>query len=531
MVGSSRLSLMAGVVVATLAVGVAPGATQGTGAGTPSVTAAVQVTTNPDPNRAHTTPQIAVNPKTTELVIGSAEVRTKKTCDIHISVNGGRSWFPGGDPMVKPFTDCSQQATNGPYITFQFTPDGVLWAAFMGSDPKYTTLNNRADTPRHVFVARSEDSGRTWRTTMAVEGKEGDPGIGNSRRAQIAVDPRDGQTVYVGYQKGAAPGGARRGFLAISRDGGRTFGVPVEMGDGRGSGQPRPVVDLNGTVHVLFAADGFRPATVTGDPDLRPLIYRRSGDGGRTWSPIKEIDPGNGGFSFMRKQMMAVDLKSGALYATWYGNPNPRARRPPANQPSTNEFDDRDVYVRVSTDGGSTWSEARSVNDDISKPNIQHYDSGIAVAPNGRLDIAWYDFRNSPVPEHEESGGNGGGANDVYYSYSTDSGKTFKANIRVTDRIIDRTIGLWSNNTHSHTNMAVASTNDTAYFAWQDTRNGSQNLQAEDIYFAAVQFPVEKKTDNGVPGWVLIGASAALAAGVTVVFALAIARSRRPVAP
>jgi hypothetical protein len=163
--GKAVLGKVAGVAVATLVAGAVawatPGAAQGR-AGRPSVTAAVQVTDNPDPNRAHTTPQMAVHPRTGEIVIGSAEVRAKKTCDIHISVDGGRRWFPGGDPMMKPYTDCSQQATNGPYITFQFTPDGMLWAAFMGSDPKYAVLSNRADTPRHVFVARSEDSGRTW---------------------------------------------------------------------------------------------------------------------------------------------------------------------------------------------------------------------------------------------------------------------------------------------------------------------------------------------------------------------------------
>jgi len=530
MVGRARLGLVAGVALATLATGVLPGGAQegGGAAGAPSVTAAVQVTDNVDPNRAHTSPQIAVNPKTGEIVIGSAEVRTKKTCDIHISVDGGRTWFAGGDPMVRPFTDCSQQATNGPYITFQFTPDGVLFAAFMASDPKYQTLNNRIDTPRHVFVARSENSGRTWRTTMAVEGKEGDPGIGNSRRAQIGVDPRDGRTVYVGWQKGAASGTARRGHLAISRDGGQTFGEPMDMGDQRGSGQPRPVVDKNGVVHLLFAADGFRPPGSTGDPELRPLIYRRSGDGGRTWSPIKEIEPGNGGFAFMRKQMLAVDLETGNLYATWYGNPNPRARRPPANQPSSDAFDDRDIYIRVSTDRGATWSDARALNDDISRPNIQHYDSGIAVAPNGRLDAAWYDFRNSPVPESEQSGGNGGGANDVYFTFSADAGTTFAPNVRVTDRIIDRTIGLFSNNVHSHTNVGVASTDEAAYIAWQDTRNGDATLQAEDIYFAAVRFPAEADDEDGVPGWVLVAASAAIGMGVTIVLALFIARNRRP---
>ena len=515
---------MAAIGLGLLATAV-PASTQE--AGVPSVTAAVQVTDNRDPNRAHSTPQMAVNPVTGEIVIGSAEVRTRKTCDIHISADGGLSWGPGGDPMMRPYTDCSQQATNGPYITFQFLPDGVLWAAFIASDPRYATLNNRIDTPRHVFVARSEDSGRTWETMRAYEGRDGDPGIGNSRRAQIAVDPNDPRLIYVGWQRGAATGNPRRAFLSVSRDGGRTWAEPQELSDQRGGDQPRPVVDANGTVHVIFPADGFRPPGSTGDPDLRPMIYRRSTDQGRTWSPMQEIDPGNAGFSFMRKPMLAVDLATGALYLTWYGNPNPRAQRPPAGQPSTDEFDDRDIFVRTSTDGGATWSDRVTVNDDANRPNIQHYDSGIAVAPNGRVDIAWYDFRNSPVPETEVPGGNGGGHQDVYFSWSSDGARTFAPNVRVTDRIIDRTIGVWSNNVHSHTNVAVASTDDVAYVAWQDSRNGNPTFQAEDIYFAAVRFrPVQLAVagDDGPPAWLVVGASAAVGMGLTALIVLALSR-------
>jgi hypothetical protein len=516
------------LVLAAVLAGLTPAAAQQ--ADEPSVTAAVQVTTNPDPNRAHSTPQIAVNPKTGEIVLGEAEVRTQRTCNIHISSDGGRSWRRGGDPMVKPFTDCSQQATNGPYITFQFDPDGVLWAAFFASDPKYITEVNRNDTPRHVYVARSEDSGRTWRTSRAYEGKEGDPGIGASRRAQIAVDPQNTNNVYVGWQKGGfttpAPGGPRKAVIQASRDGGLTFSNPIELQDGRGGGQPRPVVDNDGVVHVVFAADTFGAPPAPAEPPIRPLIYRRSTDGGRTWSPIREIDPGNATFSFMRKQMIAADLEMSRLYVTWYGNSNPRARRPPAGQPSTDEFDDREIFVKASANSGRTWGPSRVVNDDADRKNIQHYDSGISVAPGGRLDVAWYDFRNSPVPEGEEAGGNGGGFNDVYYAYSTNGGRTFSRNVRVTDRIIDRTIGVWSNNVHSHTNVAVASDEHTAYIAWQDSRNGNKEFQAEDIYFAAVRFPREHE-DEGVPGWVLIGASAAVGMGLTIVIALAVSRRRR----
>ncbi|MDQ4069416.1 MAG: glycoside hydrolase, partial [Actinomycetota bacterium] len=439
----------------------------------PIVTAAVQVTNNPDPGRAHSTPQLARNPVTGELVIAEAEVRTKKTCDVHISVDDGRTWLDGGDPMTAPFTDCSLQATNGPYITMQFTPDGTLFAAFFASDPKYTTQLNRNDIPRHIFVARSEDSGRTWSTSMAYEGREGDPGIGASRRAQISVDNNNPQHVYVGWQKGGfttpAPGGARKAMISVSHDGGRRFGPPLELSDGRGGGQPRTVVDSKGVVHAVFAADTF--GTPTGDAaPPRPIIYRRSIDQGRTWSAGREIDQGNVGFSFGRRHLIAVDPRTDALYVTWHGNPNPRSRRPPANEPSTPEFDDREIMFRSSKGGGETWSAAKMVNDDAPTPNIQHYNPGIAVAPNGRLDLAWYDFRNSPTPEFEGPGGNAGGMNDIYAASSFDGGTTFTENVRVNDRLIDRTIGVWSNNAHSQTSVAVTSSDTTTYVAWQDSR-------------------------------------------------------------
>lgn len=540
MVGRFRQAVLVGPVLGALLATLAPGAgAQERVLDEPAVTGAVQVTTNADPARAHSTPQIARNPVTGELVIGSAEVRTRKTCDIHISADDGRSWFEGGSPMTKPFTDCSLQATNGPYITLQFTPDGTLLASFFGSDPKYVTQLNRADIPRHIFVARSDDSGRTWSTSMAYEGKEGDPGIGGSRRAQLAVDNRNPQHVYVGWQKGGfsspAPGGARKAMLSVSHDGGRSFGPPLELSDSRGGGQPRMAVDAKGVVHAVFAADTFGLPTGDAAPP-RSLVYRRSLDQGRTWSALQEIDPGNVGFSFNRRQLIAVDPVSGALYVTWHGNANPRGRRPPANEPSTPAFDDREIFFRASLDGGDTWSAAKTVNDDAPIPNIQHYNPGISVAPNGRLDLAWYDFRNSPTPEFEGPGGNAGGMNDVYMASSFDQGQSFTKNLKVNDRIIDRSIGVWSNNVHSQTSVAVTSSDTTTYVAWQDSRNGNSITNVEDIYFAAVRhaLPVERAAgdagdEEDVPGWLVVGAAAAVGMGVAVVLALFVNRRRTSV--
>jgi len=220
------------------------------------------------------------------------------------------------------------------------------------------------------------------------------------------------------------------------------------------------------------------------------------------------------------------------VFVTWAGNANPRARRPPANEPSTAAFDDREIMFRSSVDGGTTWSPSKTVNDDAPMPNIQHYNPGISVAPNGRLDLAWYDFRNSPTPEFEGPGGNAGGMNDIYSASSFDRGATFTPNVKVNDRIIDRSIGVWSNNAHSQTSVAVTSSDTTTYVAWQDSRNGNAVNNVEDIYFAAVQHarPALRTADDAdqddVPGWMVVASAAAVGMGVTVLLGLVVNRRR-----
>lgn len=493
----------------------------------PSVGAAVQVTSNPDPARAHSSPQIAVNPTNGELVIAEGEVRNTKACRFHLSVDKGRSWFPGGEASLEPFTDCTLQATNGHYVSMQFDNDGVLWAAFFASDPALTRTTNRDDIPRHLFLGRSPDSGRSWETTMAYEGPD-EPGTGGSRRAMIAVDQADAGNIYIGWQKGRAGSGEpRKAMLSVSNDGGQSFAPPIEMSDGRGGSQPRPAVDGDGVAHVLWFIE---TAGLPSDPPPnRPLVYQRSTDKGRSWSSPQEIDPLNAGFSFGRKPLLAADPNSSNLLAIWYGNPDEQAQRPDPGEPSTDAFDDNQIMVRRSGDAGSSWSEPTFVNDDAERANIQHYDPGISIAPNGRIDVAWYDFRNSPTPEGTGEGGNDGGSHDVYYSSSTDGGATWSTNLRVSDRIIDRTIGVWSNNAHSHTNVGIASDNDTVYVTWQDTRNGSPTAQAEDVYFAAIDVDGDLGSapdDGRVPLWLLVTAAVLVGMGLTIALVLALSRQR-----
>ncbi len=493
----------------------------------PVVTNAVQVTTNPNPTRAHSSPQLARNPKTGELVIVETDVYGGFGVAVHMSADEGRTWAPGGDPMMKPYTWNSDYAINGPYVTAAFDKNAVLYLAFTAADPAKASLN-RAERPRPVFVARSEDSGRSFTTAMAYRVDEANPRTINNRRGRIVLDPSNPQNVYVAWIQ-SSTGEKARSMTAASTDGGRTFGPATDLAEAEPQGgyEPRMAVTSDGVLHAVYPGGGFAPmappGTQAADPVIRPIFYRNSRDRGRTWSPPVAIDQGSAQFSHNRKQALAADPNNGNLYMTWYGNPKTR----PGLE------DDNEIYVRVSRDGGATWSDRVTVNDDAASPNTQHYDPGISIAPNGRVDIAWYDFRNSPAPEAQANAApfNNGGMTDIYYASSTDEGRTFSPNVRISDRIADRRIGVWSNNVHSHFNVGIASANDAVYFAWQDTRNGNALTNSEDIYFASLLLEpaaVSVEDDAGVPGWVVMGAGVAVGMGLSMLLVYLITRRSRP---
>ncbi len=460
-----------------------------------SATGAVQVTNDPAPLRSHSSPQIAVNPKTGDLVAVESDVRGSRACAVHLSTDGGRSWFAGGDPMTKPFNDCGFYAEYGPLATMAFGGDGTLYMAFVASD----FLNRvRNDTPRHVFLARSADSGRTFTTTRVYEAPDGNPDRGLNKGPMLAVDPTNPQLVYVGWRQGVNAADAKeklKSNVAASSDGGRTFGPPVDLTDPRGADFPALAVDKAGTIHAAFWVRAVPGPTPTPVP-VRPIIYRQSTDHGKTWSAPVDVDPGN--VSAGHPPVIAADPKTSDVYLAW--NANAEVQNTVAGYNG-----DLDLFLRVSHDAGKTWSDRVVLSDETVKSN--QYEPGLAIAPNGTLHVAWYDFRNSPTNPLVTTGHSGDtGISDVYYASSADHGSTFTKPIRVNDRGIDRSKGVWSNNIDSKFNVGVAATNNEVYFAWQDTRNALGETGSEDIYMSSVPLtPVTVgESGSGIPGWTLL---------------------------
>jgi hypothetical protein len=502
----------------------------------PVVTAAVQVSTNPDLARGHSTPLITRNPKNGMLVIADCEARTKRTIDVYRSSDDGRSWSPGGSPMTPPWTDACGNPDSNISHSMTYDKNGVLYVGFHASDRKFATID-RPNRPVHIWLAKSTDDGLTFSTVRVYESPEApeaDRGLKRNYRAWVAVDPNDPRYVYVSWMQfhtnDDVPSG-NKALIVASRDGGKTFSKPFSLreGDPQGSYEGRPAVDGKGVVHVTFAGRGRAEPAPQGQPapppPIRTVLYRSSSDHGQTWSDAKQIEEGNSAFSHNRKWGLRADPNSDNLYAVWYGHPNPRAALP---------ADDRDVYLRVSHDSGRTWEDRVVVNDDSAKPNVQHMHPNLSVAPNGRLDIVWMDTRNSPIAPGTITSPavTYVGHHDVYYTYSLDNGRTFAPNIKITDRIIDRRFGIWQGNADIHGPTGIWSTDDTVYFAWQDSRNGTNEGSADDTYFASLHLHgtpsasgTQDEDDEGVPRPVLIGAG--LAGGMGLAMLIVFAASRR----
>jgi hypothetical protein len=465
---------------------------------------------------------VVVNPKTGELVTVESDVRGSRACVIHISTDGGRTWFLGGDPMTKPVTDCGFYAEYGPLATMAFANDGTLYVAFVASE----FLNRvRNLTPRHVFLARSTDSGRHFTTTRVFDAPDGNQDRGLNKGPTLAVDPTSSGIVYVGWRQGVFASDAKEKLktdVATSLDGGRTFSAPVDLSDDRGGDFPTLAVDRHGTLHAVYwTRTGVASAPPPPTPPIRPIIYRSSTDHGKTWSKPVDVEPGN--VSASQPPLLVADAKTDDLYMVWDANAE--------IQNAVSGFNgDTDIFLRASHDSGKTWADRMTISDETVKAN--QYDPGIALAPNGTVHIAWYDFKNSPVQSLVSTGHSGDtGISDVYYTSSSDHGHTFSTPIPVNDRGIDRSKGVWSNNIDSKFNVGVAATDDAVFFAWQDTRNAVGASDAEDIYASSILLtgsPALVHRSGGIPGWTLVGTGLL---GLGLGFGLAWLMVRRRVGP
>ena len=497
-------------------------------AGPPALTKSVQATKiDVDPGRLYSSPALAADPRNPLRVVGGwADLRTRR-CGVVRSLDGGATWVrPDASPDTATFPFCSQSQGGVIQTPIAFGGNGMLYMALNGWGNEEAGRTGGA-----TLLARSADMGDSWDTVVVrnARDKTGEA-TENIRPVQsIAVQARSGadDVVYVTFARSLpnvlAPNAVPANpMVAVSQDGGRTFGDAINLSDkvfdaqgirdqalsavttttaapgptttttapaaGSKAATPNQAanfgsagtrngmvarVDSKGTAYVMWP---------TGSANITPappggLALSKSTDGGKTWSSALAIpfsyENATGGPASAYPQF-AINPKTGSLHIVYNRNPTPELTGA------------SEVYDRASYDGGKTWTEAKPLSDDDPKNFGGQFFPNIGIAPNGRVDVVWWDTRDIQ----------GLRGTDAYYTFSNDDGKTWSKNQRITDMSVDRKLGIWGNNYDIASQPGVASTNAYAVFGWDDTRLSDKSFKdssavgggLQDVFTAEAQF-------------------------------------------
>lgn len=394
-------------------------------------------------------PTLAVDPTNpNNVVVAAKDWRTgPKQVWYYRSTDGGHTWADGTVDLG------ASELPNASDPLLVFDAKGVLYLAFIGYNQNDLTVGG-------IFVARSNDAGKNWNKPVLVAANKEDV---FHDKEWITVDRTNGPskgTVYVTWTLFSREGQHERGDIVASRstDGAKTFSgaVPVSLHEQESNQGSFPVVDPKGELQVLYFGDN---STMVG-PLGRGLYIATSTDSGQTFgravkaAPVsKPVSPLPGSkFRLFVLPALAVDPRSGALYATW------------------NDFanDDTDIMLVRSLDNGKTWTAPQRINNDPQKPRHDQFFPTVTVASDSTVHLLWLDRRDDPDNTRYLP----------YYASSTDGGKTFDQK-PLSRTQSDPRIGFQGTLIGDYVAIDTSGDGSRIYSAWIDTRNGDQ-----DIYFS-----------------------------------------------
>lgn len=480
------------------------------------ITAAHQITADdPVPSRTFLDPYVLVDPDNSKVMVAATVEARSRVCYLLRSTDGGTTWaYLANKPTLPSYPFCFVPSGGITESPIAWGRNHTLYYGLVGYSDEDGGATSKGNLS--TMVARSTDLGNTWTTTLVSNnrGKTGTAIEADAPVVSIAVDtsgPKD--TVYLGYRQGFPnqPTASRGSMVSVSTDGGTTFGPPVNLNNSSSTsftdtktGKTQPI--YYGTPHVAAGAKGAvwavaggsAPTGTTGAPP-QPLFVGASGDRGKTWT-MRAVTPAG----------------ASASAILWTPQGGPEGTLLVSYQYKVGQTQgNTDIYLQRSTDGGRTWSNPARLNDDNPDNQNYHLFPAMSAAPDGRIDVVWYDFRNAQSF-----------ADDVYYTYSTDHGATWAPNIRATDQLVDRNLGL-NNNTDVRQPPSVGSSNQAAVVGWSDTRLGDQQTDTQDNFASVVQFKTFTTTSGNKVLKYLAAAAAGLAIAGLIVVLLALRRRSR----
>ena len=459
--------------------------------------------------RSHNSPTLVRNPVRAGNVTISNRVDTPQFgCVLHVSFDGGAKWTQTPIPLPKG---------EGPKCfapDAAFASDGTLYLSF-------ATLKGRGNVPNAVWTARSGDGGRSISKPARAGGRL-------RFQVRLAVDPEDSRRIHltwlkaddVGFLKFTETGNPIQSIR--SDDGGATWHRPVRVSNPSRARAiaPVPVVGPKGELYVLYLDLGEDRLDYEGGHRGKGgapyqgrfrLVLARSRDGGKAWAEsvvdhrIKPI----GRFVVLIPPYpsLAVDRRDGRIYAAFHD-----AR-----------LGDPDVSLWSLPPGRTKWKGPTRVNDTATGDGSWQYMPQLAVAPNGRVDVVYYDRRSD----------RDGVMNHVLLQSSVDSGETFIPSTRLSSKPFDSRIGFGAKNglPDLGSRLALLSDERRALAVWTDTRAGTRATNKQDLSRAVVAFSDPPRLSKALEYGLRYGGLVLAVLGlVTLASALLSARARSAVA-
>ena len=235
---------------------------------------------------------LAVNPlNPLNLLTGNNDWNYNDGCGVNASFDGGRSWTPtlpnGFIPGITKYTNDPSVPGTGIYDfggdpAVAFGPDGTAYFACFGyqASPPYGVA---------LFLSRSADGGRTWLAggasqpltlVTAFQGNGRARGSYGQYPDHDAIHVANDGTIYVTWAQFTGLSSHSPVYVAVSRDGGRSFALPVKVSSGSviTDQDQRIVTDpRDGTAYLTFDNG------IQGGRGM-PLYVSVSHDRGASWS-------------------------------------------------------------------------------------------------------------------------------------------------------------------------------------------------------------------------------------------------------
>lgn len=434
-------------------------------AGEPGVPYAV----NNPPN----TPDIAIfNPSPNAQSENSIGVNPANPNQLMVSTNGR---IPGANPVVHQTWAFSTDAgATWPFQSEDLPPNII---DSFGDPVAFFDVSGKAyfctlGSPGGIYFVTTTDLGATWsaRSNADVLNSTNDDKQ-HACADHSGVYPNNVYAAWTDFGVSGTPVQFSR-----STDGGVTWGARTTLAIGSNRGQGVHIsTGPNGEVYVMWAH------YTTGTAEVG-IGFAKSTDGGATFStpaiafPINGIRISNGGIATLNNTRAAsfpyfdVDRSNGPRRGWIY------VVTPELDVPSTGQAD---VYLRRSTDGGTTWSSAIRVNGPDVAANKWQWMASIAVDQvTGGITVG-YHSKDTTGSVYADSLFN------RYAAFSNDGGNTWE-NFVVSDvRSPLRPQG--TPNTNANYNgdyYETAAWGGRAWPCWTDRRTGINKAYVELVVFA-----------------------------------------------